>query len=426
MKLNSKFTLFQLTTVLVLATTTCVSAMDDWPHWRGPNWNDQSSETDLLETWPEGGPKQVWTNKSAGMGYAGFSVVGDKLFTMGLEENSEFALCLDALTGKEIWRTEIGQRYRNAWGDGPRSTPSVDGERVYFMGASGDLACIDVTDGKKVWAIKMQDFGGRIPQWGYAESPLVDGKLVVCTPGGPDTTIVAVDKETGKAAWKSEPITVELEDGSQSKPPSAHYSSVLPIEIDGKRQYVQLLVSAVVGLDGETGKTLWQVPFLGRTAVIPSPIFDNNRVYVTAGYGIGSKQIKLENGKSIEEWYTKAMQNHHGSVVKLGDHYYGSSDKAFVCQSAKDGSMVWADRSVRKGALTYADGLFYHLQESDGKVRLLKASAEGKIEVRGTFQLEPLSTQRSPRGMIWVHPVVANGKLYLRDQEIIHCYDIKE
>lgn len=426
MKPISKIYLAPFAIIAALAITTC-SLADDWPHWRGPNRNDKSSETDLLERWPTGGPKQLWVNQKSGLGYSGFAIVKGRLFTLGLEDGKEFGLCLDADSGKELWRTNIGPQFQNSWGDGPRSTPSVSGDRVYFMTAAGHVACLKVGDGAEVWNVKMSDFGGEVPTWGYAESPLVDGDQVVCTPGGKKNTIVALNKNTGKVIWKSEPITRVLDSGKKTSPAVAHYSSILPVVHDGKKQYVQLTVLAVVGVDAATGKTLWQVPFPGRVAVIPSPIYDEGSVYVTAGYGAGSKLIKLgDNNEWSETWFTKGMQNHHGTAIKVGDYFYGSSAKAFACQSAEDGEPVWSERRIKKGALSYADGLFYHVQENDGKVLLFAASPEGKIEARGSFILAPQSKRRNRKGAVWVHPVISNGKLYLRDQEFIHCYDIKD
>ncbi len=392
---------------------------DDWPFWRGPDRNDKSNETGLLSEWPEGGPEVEWINKESGLGYAGFSVVGSDLFTLGLEDDSEFALCLDANTGKEKWRTPLAGRYQNAWGDGPRSTPTVDGDHVYFMTGQGTLACLNRADGKEVWSIEMKDFGGEVPQWGYAESPLVDGDHVICTPGGNQTTMVAVDKQSGTTVWKTEAIAI-----GDSGPRKAHYSSILPAEIHGKKQYVQLLERGVVGIDPENGNVLWKHPFPGRTAVIPSPLVFDNQVYVTAGYGAGSKLLKISPENEVTEvWFTKGMENHHGSVVKIGDHIYGYSSRTFNCQSIEDGERVWAERRIEKGALAYADGLVYYVQKGDGRVMLLDVSPES-AKVKGSFTLDPQTKRRSNRGAIWVHPVIANGKLYLRDQEIIICYDI--
>lgn len=416
-----------LTFVAVLfAYVMGASATDDWPQWRGPHRNDISSETGLLKTWPKSGPPKIWTNDQAGLGYAGFAIVNEQLFTMGLDGDQEFALCLNANDGTEIWRTKIGDRYQNGWGDGPRSTPSIDGDRAYFMSGNGELACLNKSNGERVWSVSMSDFGGKVPRWGYAESPLVDGDQVVCTPGGSVGTIVALNKETGKKIWQTKPIMGVGRDGKTPKSVDAHYSSLIPQDLNQRRQYVQLLVSAIVGIDAETGEVLWQSSWPGRTAVIPSPIVEEGNVYVTSGYGAGSKRLTMADNNTVsEQWYTKDMQNHHGSVIKVGDFYFGSSSRAFVCQAASDGKMKWNDRSIKKGALGYADGLFYHVQEDDGKVLLFEGD-ENSHQIKGSFVLSPQSKKRSSRGKIWVHPVIANGKLYLRDQEIIYCFDIKE
>ena len=398
---------------------------DDWPHWRGPNRNDQSVETGLLKQWPEEGPRQLWVNKKSGLGYSGFAIAGDQLFTMGLEGEKEFALCLNADTGEEIWRKDISDKYSNNWGDGPRSTPTVDGDHIFLMTASGELACLAKSSGDMVWSVNMSDFGGKVPKWGYAESPLVDGDKVICTPGGEQCTMAALNKKTGTKIWESPPVTKELEDGSTTGPSSAHYSSVIPVNLNNRRQYVQLTVLAAIGVDADTGEQLWQSDWPGRTAVIPSPIVEEDKVYLTSGYGIGSKLIQISEDNSVSElWYSKAIQNHHGGVIKIGDYFYGSSSKAWVCQSQVDGESVWSDRKIKKGSVVYADGMFYHVEESSGRVLLVQAGPESHSIV-SSFKMSPQTERRKPKGKIWVHPVVANGKLYVRDQEIILCYDIK-
>lgn len=412
---------------ILAATSLChglqFASADDWPHWRGPKFNDCSEETGLLKSWPADGPEQLWVNKSSGLGYAGISIVGEQLFSLGLEDEQEFAICLSVKDGSELWRTPIGPKFQNGWGDGPRSTPAVDGEFVYCMTAQGHLACLKKETGEVTWSVTMADFGGTVPYWGYSESPLVDGEKVVCTPGGDTGTMVALDKATGKKIWQTKPIT-KVVDGDETAPATAHYSSVIPVELNGKRQYVQLTVVAVVGVDAENGEVLWQSDWPGRTAVIPSPIFNNGEVYVSSGYSIGSKLIKIgDNNQLSELWYTKDMQNHHGGVIQIGDFFYGSSARAFACQRRSDGKTVWSDRNIRKGAVSYADGLFYHVQEDDGKVLLIQADDTNR-EIKGSFVLSPQSERRNPKGRIWVHPVIANGKLYLRDQEMIYCYDI--
>ena len=403
-----------------LSIASSVAQADDWPHWRGVNRDDMSTESGLLKEWPKGGPKEAWLNKDSGLGYSGFAIVDGKLFTMGLEDEREFALCLNADTGKELWRSPIGERYQNGWGDGPRSTPSVDGDRVYCMSAKGSLVCLK-TDGSSIWEVKMEDFGGSIPKWGYAESPLVDGDQVVCTPGGKQGTMLALNKMTGKKVWQTKPVS------SEGKTAAAHYSSILPVDLNGRRQYIQLLVLAAIGVDAESGEVLWQSNWPGRIAVIPSPIYRDGEVFVTSGYSVGGKLIKVAEDNSVEDvWFTKTIQNHHGGVIQLGDYFYGSSGKkGFTCLNRADGEMVWNERKIKKGCVAYADGLFYYLQESDGKVLLIDADEE-KPNVISQFTLSPQTKRRNARGKIWVHPVIANGKLYLRDQEIIYCFEISK
>ncbi|MCH2182747.1 MAG: PQQ-like beta-propeller repeat protein [Mariniblastus sp.] len=405
--------------VVILSAIACYPSAqaEDWLQWRGPSRADRSSETGLLKSWPEEGPKQLWVNDKAGFGYAGFSIQGDKLYTLGLEDDTCFALCLNANTGKEVWRKKIGGKFENRWGDGPRSTPTIDGKNVYFLTAGGTLACLNAANGKKSWSCEMSEFGGKVPFWGYSESPLVDGKLVVCTPGGDEGAIVALNKSDGKLVWQTEDLTTP-----------AHYSSLIVADWGGKHQYIQLLMDQVVGIDSADGSLLWTSPWEGRTAVIPTPIFKDGTVYVTSGYKVGSKAVQLnDQNEATEKWFQIDMQNHHGGVILVGDHVYGYSDKAgWACQDLETGEIVWNQnkREIRKGAVSYADGLFYHLQENDGQVILIKATPDGFEEI-SRFTLEPQTEQRSPMGKVWVHPVICNGKLYLRDQEFIHCYDLQ-
>ena len=373
------------------------------------------------------GQKKSGTLTQAASGYAGFSVVDDHLFTLGQEDDSQFALCLDATSGETIWKVALGQGYDNDWGGGPRSTPTIKGEVGYFLTASGDLACLKIADGSKVWAVNLADFGGEIPKWGFSESPLLDEGKVICTPGGSEGTLLALDAASGKKVWQSQPVTTPKDDGQPSLPAKAHYSSVLPITWDGQRQYVQLTELAIVGISAEDGSLLWQSDWPGRVAVIPSPIFDDGLVYVTSGYGIGSKLIEL-NGEMepTVKWRNRIMKNHHGGVIQVDDFYYGHSDRAgLTCQSQETGERVWNTKKIKKGAISYADGMFYYLQESDGRVLLIDAD-QNKPSVKGHFTLEPQSERRKPKGKIWTHPVMSNGRMFLRDQEIIYCFDISK
>ncbi|HEX5219559.1 MAG TPA: PQQ-binding-like beta-propeller repeat protein [Verrucomicrobiae bacterium] len=405
---------------LILAALTVVSTLTlsaaDWPQWRGPDRTDVSKETGLLKSWPEGGPKRVWLFENAGSAYSGPAIVKGKLYTLGTRDGSEVLLVLDANTGKELWTAKLGSILQNGWGDGPRGTPTVDGDRIYALSGRGDLVCFSATDGKVLWQTNMTDLGGKVPGWGYCESVLVDGNQVVCTPGGSKGTIAAFDKVTGKQNWQS----TEFTDG-------AHYSSIMAAQINGAPQYVQLVEKNFVGISPKDGKVLWKAAFpKGRVAVIPTPIIKGNNVYVTAGYGAGCKMVAISPQNVVTTVYENAvMKNHHGGVILVGDHVYGHSDGyAWVCQDFKTGAEVWAHRDFKKGAVGYADGMLYCLEEGSGTLALVEASPKGWTE-KGRFKLDPQSKIRSPQGRIWTHPVICDGKLYLRDQDLIYCYDVK-
>lgn len=402
---------------VALFTLFAQSHAGDWPQWRGADRTDISKETGLLDSWPEGGPKRLWLNKEGGLGYSGFSVVGGKLFTMGLIDGKSHLLAFDAATGKKIWTKSFSGHFENRWGDGPRGTPTIDGSHVYALAARGQLICAEASSGSIVWTRELvKDFGGKVPGWGYCESVLVDGDLVVCTPGGKKGLMAALEKKTGKTVWTSEAF-----------PDGAQYSSIIPIEHDGVRQYVQLTQKALSGVRASDGKLLWRTSWTGRTAVIPTPIFADGHVYISSGYGQGCKLVKLGGSDEPKEIYVnKTMKNHHGGVIKYGDNLFGYSDGGgWLCQDFKSGELVWNEKkSLGKGAIACADGKFYLLEESTGTVALIDASSKGWKE-RSRFKLSPQTTQRKPSGRVWTHPVISNGRLYLRDQEILYCYDIK-
>ncbi len=402
--------------VLLSGTLASVRAQDaSWPRFRGADFDDHSPDSGLLKVWPEGGPDRLWLFDEAGLGYAGFSVADGKLFTMGARDAVTCLIALDAGTGEELWATEVSALYRNDWGDGPRSTPTVDGDRVYALSGRGELICAKTSDGEELWSVNLEkDFGGGVPGWGYCESVLVDGDQVVCTPGGRQGAVLALDKMTGEKRWQSD----ELKDGAQ-------YASLLPIEVAGKRQYVQLFQKTLAGVSAADGSLLWSSDWGGRVAVIPTPIFHDGSVYIASGYGVGCKRVEIGAAAAKDAWQNDVMVNHHGGVVLIDGHLYGHSDNGgWKCQNFATGEELWADRGVGKGAVHYADGMLYCLSESDGTVALVEASTEGWKE-KSRFQLSPQTELRKPKGKIWVHPVVVGGRLYLRDQELIYCYDVK-
>lgn len=404
-----------LCALLVGCSSLCAA---DWPQWRGAARDDHSPDTGLLKTWPAGGPSQVWLFKDAGLGYAGFSIADGRLYTMGLRGEQEFLIAIDIATGKEAWSAPAGSRYPNGWGDGPRMTPTVDGDRVYAVGGNGLLICAATKDGKVRWQKSLvTDLGGKLQGWGYTESPLVVGGNLLCTPGGPQGTMAALDKLTGDVVWRTKDLTDE-----------AQYSSPVLFQQAGKPQVVQLVTKQFFGVDPATGKVLWRSEFPGRVAVIPTVIPHAGHVYATSGYGVGCKLVKIAgDGNSVETVYenNKVMKNHHGGVVRVDGNIYGHSDgSGWVCQDLMTGKEIWSHKGFGKGAIHYADGMLYCLDEKSGEVALIEASPKGWTE-HGRFKLDPLSTKRNPQGGIWPHPVVVGGRLYLRDQELLYCFDVK-
>jgi outer membrane protein assembly factor BamB len=399
---------------LLAAPLSNVSAAD-WPRWRGADFDDLAKETGLLKQWPESGPKKVWSSNEAGLGYSGFAVSQGTVFTMGLKDDTEWLMALDGTTGKTKWSVPVGPVYVNKWGDGPRGTPTVDGDRVYALSGQGHLLCAAVADGKKIWTAAMKDFGGKVPGWGYTESVLVDENRVVCLPGGPQGTLLALNKMTGEKIWQS----TEWTDGAQ-------YSSIIAADHNGVRQYIALTMQNVGAVNAVDGKKLWLSPWPGRTAVIPTPIFHGGEVFVASGYGVGCKKVQVAARNEVTDlWTNTNMVNHHGGVILKDGYLYGYSDKGgWTCMDWKTGEIKWAEKKLGKGAIHGADGMFYLLEEGSGTLALIEASPEAWKE-HARFKMDPQTTQRKPDGRVWTHPVVSNGRLYLRDQEWVHCYDVR-
>lgn len=413
----------------------------DWPGWRGPKRDNVADETGLLQTWPKGGPPLLWTYPQAGIGYSDPAVVGDRLFLMGAREGTEYVFALDLKTvkpggtPKEIWSARIGPMFTwkgNSWNAGPSATPTVDGDLLFALGGQGELICVDTTSGKERWRKNLPlDMGAEInpigggPEkigWGFTWSPLVDNDHLICVPGGSQGTLAALDKKTGQVVWRSK----ELAD-------LATYSSPIAIEVSGVRQYVVVTNEAVSGVAAKDGTLLWRYlkkPPYGDV-VIPTPISQADSVYVSAGSGAGCDLIKLtlsgQKFRAERVYSNKTMVNQQGGVVLVGDHIYGYSEgKGWVCQELKSGKMAWSQRrALGRGSLTCADGKLYCYGEDDGTVVLVDATPAGWKE-HGRFGLPQQSKLRRPSGKVWAHPVVSHAHLYLRDQDLLFCYDLHE
>ena len=373
-------------------------------------------EKGLLQDWPEGGPKKLWTVNDAGLGYSGVTVQAGSLYTMGAFDKKEMLLAYNSSSGEKLWEVHVGELLTNGWGDGPRMSPTISNGKIYALGARGNLLCVLAKNGKQVWKKSLvDDLGGKVPGWGYTESVLVDQGKVICTPGGKDGAIAALDADSGRTIWRTKSFT----DGAQ-------YSSPISIMHQGKKQYVQLVMKNIVGIDPGNGSVLWKSKWPGKVAVIPTPIFSNGHVYVTSGYGVGCKLVKLGDNYPTNVYENKVMKNHHGGVIKVGEHLYGYSDGVgWVCQDFKTGELIWNEKkALGKGAIAYADNRLYCQGEGDGRLILIDASPTG-WKTHGEFTISPQTKKRNPKGRIWTHPVICDGKLYLRDQEYILCYDIK-
>jgi len=418
----------------------------DWPQWQGPERNSISQETGLLQEWPEGGPPLAWRIDKLGGGDSAPSIADGRIFGMSNRGDEEVVWALSEEDGKELWSKSIGaaveQRMPQSKG-GPGGTPAVDGDRVSVLGMGGRLACLNAHDGEIVWQRSLTDeFGGVVPMWSYRESPLIDGDRLICTPGGPEATVVALNKLTGETLWQCKVPEGEAVAAPPPENPGrrrrnfgpssgAGYASVIPIEFDGQRQYVQLAAKALIGVAAEDGAFLWRydAPANGMAINCSTPLFHDGMVFASSAYGAGGGLAKLTKNADgtivpAEVFFSKRMQNHHGGMIIIDGALYGANGGneggALICLDFKTGDILWDERSKRrapKGAIAFADGRIYYRAE-DGTLLLIEPSREEYLE-RGRFEQPDRS--ESPA---WAHPVIANGKLYIRDQDVLFCYDV--
>jgi len=399
----------------------------DWTQFRGPNRDGKCSETGLLKQWPEGGPKLLWKLKGLGSGYSTVSIVDGKILTTGdLErgdDESQYIMAFDLNTRKRLWETRIGPPH----GDGSRCTPTVDGELTYAIGTSGDLVCVETETGKVVWKKNFKkDFGGKMMSpWKFSESPLIDGDKLVCTPGGKNATMVALDKKTGETIWKS-----AIPNFGKRGKDGAGYSSIVISEACGLRQYVQIIGRGAVGIAAEDGKFLWGYNRVAcGVANITNPQISGDYVFVTTSYKTGSALLKLSrdgNGIKAQEIYflgPDKFENHHGGVVLVGDYIYGGDGQNTgtpVCLELLTGKIRWKPKAPSGGsaAIVYADGHIIWRYDK-GPVFLVEATPEA-FKIKG--RLDPPKGD----GPAWPHPVIHDGKLYLRQRNVLLCYDVGE
>jgi len=388
------------------------SPVGDWPQWRGPDRDDVSKESGLLKQWPASGPQVVWSAASLGAGYGSISVSGDRIFVQGMKGRDSLVSALNRADGKGVWSKILGPALDNDQGPGPRGTPTVDGDRVYVLTENGDLACLRAQDGTMLWQRNiLKDFGARNIPWLISESPLVDGSSVIVTPGGRNAGMAALDKITGKTVWTSKDLSDE-----------AGHSSVIAGDVQGVRTFMTLTGEAGVGVRASDGKLMWRYTAVANgTANVATPIFSDNKVFYTSDYGTGGALLGLtaQNGdvKAQLIYATREMENHHGGVVLVNGYLYGFSNSILTSLEFATGKVMWRNRSVGKGSLTYADGNLYLVGE-DNSVGLAEASPTGYRE-KGRFRI---ADQGWPS---WAHPVVSGGRLYIRNQGTLSSYDIR-
>jgi outer membrane protein assembly factor BamB len=423
---------------LTVAVTTLIAA--DWTGFRGPRRDGISSEKGLLRSWPKDGPKLLWKSESAGQGYAGMAVVGGIVYTMGARGEDEYAIALDN-TGKELWATKIGPVHdweANSWSRGPNATPTVAGDRVFALSSKGDLLCANKADGKELWRVSIsRDLNGEVNAvgggierfgWGYSWSPLVDGEQLVIVPGGKDGLFAALDVKTGKTLWRSTAVT-----------DAATYSSPVVGTLAGVKQYVYLTQQSLVGVSAKDGQLLWihkrDEPY--PDVVCPTPIIQGDQVYISVGKGGGSELLKItkegDKFKATSVYSEKAIGNAQGGVILLDGTLYGyHENRNWAAQDFATGKLLWPTKRTRQGlkagAILAADGLLFAVVETGpedpGIVGLMEASAKEYREL-SQFTLPAASKKRKSQGAVWAYPSLSDGKLYVRDQEMIFCYQVK-
>ncbi|KPK77363.1 MAG: hypothetical protein AMJ79_03515 [Phycisphaerae bacterium SM23_30] len=408
--------------VLVLWAAT-MSGADDWPQFRGPNRDGKSAETGLLKEWPMGGPELLWSvQEDLGQGYSSLAIADGMVYTAGRfgKEGVVFAFDLD---GELKWKQNYGPEWT---GDHPgtRTTPTIEEDRLYLISGMGAVHCYESKTGKKIWTTDaVKELQGQMASWGWAESPLIIDDKVICTPGGRLGTMAGLDKMTGEVVWSTKGLS-EL--GS--------YCSPICAERNGKKIIVTQTAVSVIGVDAATGKVLWQDKFTDYQGRRPqdinpvSPLYHDGGIFVTSGYNDGGAMLVLSaDGNAItRKWTNQTLDNHHGNVVLVDGYIYGSNWLSntrgnWVCLDWRTGKVMYEYSWNRnKGAIIYADGMLYCYNENTGELALVKADPK-EFKIISSFNIP-----RSSEKIWWAHPAIADGRLYVRQEKDLFCYDIKE
>ena len=387
----------------------------DWPQFRGPNRDNISRETGLLKKWPPEGPRLLWTARGIGEGFSAVAIADGLIYTTG---NIGDYTVITALTtdGSHEWTANNGPAYRREQ-PGTRSTPTIDSGRLYHENADGDITCLGAGAGEEIWSLNiLEKFNGRNITWALSESLLIDGNRLICTPGGENAGIVALDKNTGATVWVCE--------DAHDKP---GYASPIVFEYEGLRQIVTLMAQSVVGLNADTGSLLWKIKHITPfDENINTPVYRDGSVFISSRT-TGSRRLRLRIDRehvSVEQvWESTLLDPQHGGLLLLDGYLYGACRSAssgpWVCLDAKTGDRMYAEKGIGTGSLTYADGLLYTLNHKR-TVALVRPSPRA-LDIISQFDVP-----KGGRGPTWAHPVVSNGRLYIRHGDYLYCYDVAE
>jgi outer membrane protein assembly factor BamB len=382
-----------------------------WPRFHGPKGDNLSTDTGLLKEWPKDGPKLLWTASGMGEGYATVSIADGIIYTDGNINGQTTIIAMD-MDGKVLWKVPNGKAFadKNSY-PGTRGTPTIEGDRLYLESPLGEIGCFNAKTGKEIWrADILKEFGGKNIQWALSESPVIDGDRVICTPGGPKTALAALDKMTGKVVWKS-PSAVD----------AAGYATPAVVEYQGLRMVLTMMSKSLVGVNAQDGKLLFRHPHETPYDMnVQTPIFRDGQVFIATVSGAEAIKLSVDGQtvKAKQVWESKALDNHHGGVILLDGYLYGSCSTGWVCLEWKTGKQMYKERGVRKGSLTYADGMLYTLGENS-TMGLVKAEPEAH-KVVSQFKLP-----KGGEGASWAHPVVCGGRLYIRHGDFLYVYDVK-
>jgi len=391
---------------------------DDWPQFRGMNRDGKSAETGLLKSWPAEGPNLLWSIDGIGKGNSSAAIVNGVIYITGMKEKKEYLSAISA-DGQILWQKQYGDTWKNSFPE-PRTTPTIDGNNIYVMSGMGQLACFDLKTGNQKWAVHVvEKFEGEYHKWGISESILIDGDYVYCTPGGPNATMVALNKNTGKTIWTSKGLSDK-----------SNYSSPIIVERGGKKIIAAMVENSFVGIDAKTGKVIWNEKLndilpKNRSINPNSPVYFNGSIYITAGYDWGSARLDIsaDGSKLTNKWIDNTLDVHIGGVVIVDGYIYGANwlnnkNGNWICLNWDTGKVMYEEPWLSKGSIIYADGMLYCYEEKKGNLALVKATPE-KFDIVSSFRI--------PKGKspYWAHPSISNGVLYVRNDQFLMAYSIK-